>query len=139
MREGIRFVEKFLGTLEDRDLDKVAGLVTEDVVYANPPSEPLVGRKAMIDFLSFNYKRMDRSTCVIHSMTQNHDGSIVMNERTEHMHFGDKKAGATLMGIFEIRDGRISAWRDYWDHASFQEQMMAIGYNAGPGICEVRS
>jgi limonene-1,2-epoxide hydrolase len=27
------------------------------------------------------------------------------------------------MGVFEYKDGKISAWRDYWDLADFQRQM----------------
>ena len=134
MGKGQRIVENFLETLESRDLDKLTDLVTDDVEYANPPSPPLEGRQAMIDFLSFNYKRMDRSSCVIHFVTESDDGNVVMVERSEYMHFGDRKAGATFMGIFEIRDGRIFAWRDYWDHASFARQMADIGQKAGPGI-----
>jgi hypothetical protein len=38
------------------------------------------------------------------------------------------------MGIFEVRDGKVAAWRDYWDHASFAAQMDEIGQRAGPGI-----
>jgi limonene-1,2-epoxide hydrolase len=132
--KGQRIVEHFLHTLESRNLDELTKLVTDDIVYANPPTAPLEGKQAMIDFLSFNYKRMDRSSCVLHFVTESDDGDIVMTERTEYMHFGDRQAGATFMGIFEIRDGRIAAWRDYWDHASFAQQMAAIGQSAGPGI-----
>ncbi|MBB35809.1 MAG: limonene-1,2-epoxide hydrolase [Hirschia sp.] len=134
MGEGIKIVEAFLRTLESRDLDKLGELVTEDIIYSNPPSPAHLGRQAMTEFLSFNYKRMDGSSCTIHHWAENETGTVVMNERTEYMHFGDKKAGATFMGIFEIRDGKICAWRDYWDHASFAAQMAAIGQAAGPGI-----
>lgn len=134
MGKGIETVERFLKTLETRDLDKLAELVTDDIVYENPPSPAHRGRQAMVDFLSFNYKRMTRSSCEIHHWAENDAGDVVMNERTEYMHFGDKKAGATFMGIFELRDGKICAWRDYWDHLPFAEQMAAIGQKAGPGI-----
>src|SRR3982751_1254691 len=127
MPKGHDIVENFLRTLESRDLDKLAGLVTDDIEYSNPPRPAHVGRQAMLDFLSFNYKRMDHSSCVVHHWAENEGGDIVMNERTEFMHFGDQKAGATFMGLFRIRDSKISEWRDYWDHASFAEQMAKIG------------
>ena len=134
MAKGREIVERFLKTLESRDLDTLGELVTEDIVYENPPSAAHRGRQAMVDFLSFNYKRMTLSSCEVHHWAESESGNVVMNERTEHMHFGDAKAGATFMGIFELRDGKISAWRDYWDHLSFAEQMAAIGQKAGPGI-----
>jgi limonene-1,2-epoxide hydrolase len=27
------------------------------------------------------------------------------------------------MGVFELRGGRIAAWRDYWDLAQFERQL----------------
>ena len=137
MSKAIELVERFLKTLESRDLDRLGDLVTEDIVYENPPSPAHHGRQAMVDFLAFNYKRMTRSSCEIHHWAESPSGDVVMNERTEYMHFGDKQAGATFMGVFELRDGKISAWRDYWDHADFQAKMAAIGQQAGPGIGQV--
>lgn len=134
MVKGRQLVEHFLRTLESRDLDKISELVTDDIEYSNPPSPPHHGKQAMLDFLAFNYKRIDYATCVIHHWAESEQGDVVMNERTEHMHFGDKKAGATFMGLFTIRDGKICEWRDYWDHASFADQMVKIGQSAGPGI-----
>jgi limonene-1,2-epoxide hydrolase len=29
------------------------------------------------------------------------------------------------MGIFELRDGKIAAWRDYWDLQQFERQLAA--------------
>jgi limonene-1,2-epoxide hydrolase len=28
-----------------------------------------------------------------------------------------------VMGVFELRDGKIAAWRDYFDLAGFQKSM----------------
>jgi limonene-1,2-epoxide hydrolase len=136
MTKGREVVETFLRTLESRDLDAVGRMVTEDIENSNPPTPALIGRKARIDFLSFNYRRMDHSSCTVHYWAENETGDVVMNERPEFMHFGDKKAGATFIGLFVLRDGKIAVWRDYWDHASFAAQMAAIGQSAGPGITQ---
>ena len=29
------------------------------------------------------------------------------------------------MGVFELRDGKIAAWRDYWDLRQFEQQLPA--------------
>jgi limonene-1,2-epoxide hydrolase len=29
------------------------------------------------------------------------------------------------MGIFELRSGKIAAWRDYWDLQQFERQLAA--------------
>ena len=46
-----------------------------------------------------------------------------MNERTDRFLVGEKWVEARVMGIFRLRDGKISEWRDYFDLAEFQAQM----------------
>jgi len=48
-------------------------------------------------------------------------GNIVLTERVDHMVGADGKTlmSIRLMGIFEIENGRIKAWRDYFDTAKF--------------------
>jgi limonene-1,2-epoxide hydrolase len=47
----------------------------------------------------------------------------VLNERTDRFRIGDRWMEAGVMGVFELRDGRIQAWRDYFDMAQFQKAM----------------
>lgn len=46
-------------------------------------------------------------------------GNKVLTERIDHMldAAGGTLFSAPVMGIFEIADGRIAAWRDYFDSA----------------------
>ena len=51
-------------------------------------------------------------------------GDTVMNERTDALH---RKDGVTVelpvMGVFEIVDGHIAAWRDYFDLTMFTKAL----------------
>ena len=47
----------------------------------------------------------------------------MLTERTDIMMMSGKKVAVRVMGVFEFKDGLISAWRDYWDLAQFQSQM----------------
>ena len=40
-------------------------------------------------------------------------GDLVMNERTDRFVVGDTPRSLGVCGVFELTDGRISAWRDY--------------------------
>ena len=51
------------------------------------------------------------------------NGNLVMNERTDTLTMGDKTVALPVMGAFEIADGKIKAWRDYFDMAQFQSGM----------------
>ena len=49
------------------------------------------------------------------------DGNRVLTERIDHLLDAQGKTmrSLQLMGIFEVADGKIVAWRDYFDTAGF--------------------
>ena len=55
---------------------------------------------------------------IVHNQVEGADG-IVMNERTDILQMGDNRVELPVMGVFELQGGKISAWRDYFDMASF--------------------
>ena len=44
-------------------------------------------------------------------------GDVVTTERIDAFTLNGKLGEFPVMGIFEIRDGKIAAWRDYFDMA----------------------
>jgi limonene-1,2-epoxide hydrolase len=56
-------------------------------------------------------------------------GDKVLTERIDHMidAAGRTMHSAPVMGIFEIADGRIAAWRDYFDSAGAAALMQGAG------------
>ena len=50
-------------------------------------------------------------------------GDVVMNERVDRFKVGGKDVSVRVVGVFELRGGKIAAWRDYFDLAEFQNQM----------------
>jgi limonene-1,2-epoxide hydrolase len=52
------------------------------------------------------------------------NGNSVLTERVDRFTINGKDIALPVMGIFELRaDGKISAWRDYFDLAQFTKQM----------------
>ncbi len=43
------------------------------------------------------------------------DDNIVMTERIDRFTFDGRQVAASIMGVFEVADGKITAWRDYFD------------------------
>jgi limonene-1,2-epoxide hydrolase len=43
--------------------------------------------------------------------------NVVLTERIDTFTIGEAKVPLPVMGTFEVRDGKISAWRDYFDMA----------------------
>lgn len=48
------------------------------------------------------------------------NGRVVMVERVDHLVSSERSVAVPMAGVFEVEDGRILAWRDYFDlgHAS---------------------
>lgn len=99
------------------DVEKLTGYFTEDAVYHNIPMSPLHGRPAIKEFIEGFTVALDGIDFRIHRQLTN--GQLVMNERTDVLR---RKNGGEIhlpvAGIFEVRDGLIVAWRDYFDMAT---------------------
>jgi limonene-1,2-epoxide hydrolase len=49
--------------------------------------------------------------------------NVVLTERVDTFTIGQMVAPLPVMGTFEIRDGKISAWRDYFDMAQITKML----------------
>ncbi|MCP9270753.1 nuclear transport factor 2 family protein [Mycolicibacterium arenosum] len=99
------------------DPDQLAGWFTEDAVYHNIPMPPAEGREAITEFIAGFFAAVDGIDFQVHRQVA--DGNVVMNERTDVMRFKDgRELALPVMGVFEVRDGKIAVWRDYFDMAT---------------------
>jgi limonene-1,2-epoxide hydrolase len=49
-------------------------------------------------------------------------GDVVLTERVDRFRMGGKQVELPIAGVFEIRDAKIVAWRDYFDMATWTRQ-----------------
>jgi limonene-1,2-epoxide hydrolase len=50
---------------------------------------------------------------------------MVLTERIDSFTLADgRRISVPLMGSFKIKDGQITEWRDYFDLATFQRQLV---------------
>lgn len=106
-------VRAFMTAAADRDYDTSLGLLTEDVEYQNMMLPPVRGREQVRQTLEGLLALCSDSEWVVHRELA--DGDLVMNERTDRFRIGDTWTDLPVMGMFELRDGRIALWRDYFD------------------------
>ncbi len=110
-----RTVRACMAALEAHDTDGITSLMTDDVVYHNIPMEPAVGLEATRAFLDGFFGMFAGTTVeIVHLAVR--DG-VVLTERVDTFTMDGKKAPLPVMGTFELRDGKICAWRDYFDLA----------------------
>lgn len=106
-------VESFVAAWNRVDWDAVLGMMSDDIAYHNVPWAPVHGIAAVRDnLLSFG---VEASDWTIHHIVA--EGPLVMTERTDRVRMAGKWVSLRVMGVFEIADGRIRAWRDYFDPA----------------------
>ena len=109
-------VREFCGAWSKKDADLLAGYFAEDGVYHNIPMQPLEGREAIRGFLAGFLSAVE--TVEFQIRHQVATGNVVMNERVDVFRTtAGKEGGFRVAGVFEIRGGKIAAWRDYFDMA----------------------
>lgn len=116
-------VRRFCAAWSDLDVDAIMGFFTDDAVYHNIPVDPAVGRdaiRATIEGFAAGVQGIDFQ--VLHIVA---DGPIVLTERIDVFTTGATSIELPVMGTFELRDGKIAAWRDYFDLNQFMSQLPA--------------
>jgi limonene-1,2-epoxide hydrolase len=110
-------VTEFCKLWSSPDPDQLAGYFAEDAVYHNIPMEPVKGREAIKQFIAGFTAAFEGIDFQVHRQVS--DGNLVMNERTDVMRRKDgDDIPLPVTGVFEVVDGRIVAWRDYFDMAT---------------------
>ena len=109
----------------DTGADDLAAFFTDDAVYHNMPFSPITGKKNIADNIDSFIRPGPPSIEGIDFQVINiaADGPVVMTERWDVFKLSDTSFGLPVMGTFEVRDGKINAWRDYFDANQFVSQM----------------
>jgi limonene-1,2-epoxide hydrolase len=110
-------VTQFCEAWPRMNVDELVSYFTDDGVYHNIPMEPAVGRAAIHQLLTGMGDMISAIRFEVHRQVAT--DSIVMNERTDHLTMGERSISLPVVGVFEIENGRIRAWRDYFDMGQF--------------------
>ena len=100
----------------------------EDAVYHNIPMEPVTGRDAIREFIAgftaafggIDFRVHRQVTDGGQSPNAEESSGVVMNERIDVFTLNGVVVELPVVGVFEITDGKITTWRDYFDMAPIQ-------------------
>jgi limonene-1,2-epoxide hydrolase len=122
-------VTSFIAAMERRDLAHACSHLTEDCEYDNVPMGKVFGRTAVQELLTPFVQRFDEILWPIsHQVSSgNLDSGVVMNERVDRFRAGNAWVELPVAGLFVIRHGQISLWRDYFDRDTYLSGMAALG------------
>jgi limonene-1,2-epoxide hydrolase len=109
-----QIVRSMIEACSRRDVEDALSYFHTDAIYHNIPIAPVQGLDAIRGMLGEFLNAATSVDWKIHHMLSDGNG-LVMNERTDCFDLPAGKLKLPVMGVFEVRDGKIAAWRDYFD------------------------
>ena len=121
MADNEAVIREFIGAWSRLDPAELTTYFTEDGVYHNIPTGPVGGRdnvERMIRGFTASWTNTEWEIVTLMS-----SGDVVIAERVDRTQAGDKSVDLPCVGIYEMVDGKIKVWRDYFDMATFTSAM----------------
>jgi len=115
-------VRDFCQAFSRCNVEELLGFFSDDAVYHNIPIEPVRGKAAIEATLRQFIDPSGEAQFEIKHLACS--GPTVLTERVDRFLLNGKRVELPVMGAFEVGpDGKIRAWRDYFDLAQFTKQL----------------
>lgn len=114
-------ITEFIAAWSRLDPDELASFFTDDGCYHNIPVGPVTGRdnvRSMIAAFTADWIATQWDLLNIVGA-----GDVVIAERLDRTEAGDKRVDLPCTGVFEMENGKIKVWRDYFDLSTFTTAM----------------
>jgi limonene-1,2-epoxide hydrolase len=105
----------------ERDWERVYALFAEDGVLHSVMLEPIEGRDAIRARLGELVGGIERIDLQVRNMGVVNE--VVVLERTDEFVYNGRHSRIPVVGVMEIENGRVTEWREYYDHASLVEAL----------------
>ena len=115
--DNVSIIQEFINDWSTLDVEKLVSYFAEDGIYHNMPAGPIQGHdnlRAFIGGFTANWTRTEWDTLNILG-----SGDIVVAERLDRTQAGEISVDLPCCGVFEMADGKIKVWRDYFDMATY--------------------
>lgn len=110
-------VTELIKANEARDIAAVLAVMSDDVEYENVGMGVCRGHDEVRALLGPFLAGAERVAWEV--LAQLERGDTVMNERVDRFFLpGGKQVEARVAGYFEVQDGKVRRWRDYFDTAT---------------------
>ena len=122
-------VHTFIAAIEAKDIDGAVALLSEFCEYDNVPMGKVVGRDAVRATLGPFVAQCSTVKWVV--FRESATNTTVFNERLDRFHMPHGWVEIPVTGVWEVADGLITLWRDYFDLATFRSQMAPVESTVG--------
>ena len=117
MSENVQTIKDFIAAWSNLDPDELVAYFAQDGIYYNMPTEPVQGQENLKQFIGNFIKSWTKTTWDTLNIVG--AGDVVIAERLDRTEVGNIKIDLPCCGVFEMEDGKIKVWRDYFDMATF--------------------
>lgn len=117
MTGNIQIIQEFIASWSKLEAPNLASYFTEDGTYYNMPARPVVGRPNIERFIAGFISNWTDTTWDILNIVEK-DG-IVYCERLDRTKTIKGAVDLPCFGVFEMQQGKIHVWRDYFDMDTF--------------------
>lgn len=113
-------VSRFVAAFNARDVAAIMAFFAEDAVYHNMPNQPIEGTAAIRRAIESFVNPASKIDWEILRIAET--GNAVLTERVDRFIINGKEVALPVMGTFELANGKITSWRDYFDLLTWQRQ-----------------
>ena len=125
MSQAMAAVHELIDGFNAIDMERIAACFADDAVYHNIPMEPVRGVDAIRQALSQFMASASEVQWDLLNIAEDGSGNV-LTERVDKFKINDGWIELPVMGTFEVKDGKVTAWRDYFDLNQFQEQFAKV-------------
>ncbi|HIG39903.1 MAG: limonene-1,2-epoxide hydrolase family protein [bacterium] len=119
MNTNVQVIQDFINAWSNLDADELVEYFTDDGIYYNMPAQPVQGREKLRAFIGGFISSWTKTTWdTVNIMGE---GNVVFAERLDRTVAGEVNVDLPCCGVFEMEDGKIKVWRDYFDMATFTQ------------------
>ena len=105
-------IREFIAAFEKKDAALLGGYFADDIVFENYGDPALHGRASLVDMWANVFRNF--ASVKFETLNQAVSGDVVIAEQVHGLGLpGKQLAPIRNLAVYEIRDGKIAAWRDY--------------------------
>lgn len=119
----VKLVRDFCQAWSRRNVEELLRFFAEDAVYHNIPLPAVSGKPAIGVLL--NQILAPAQAVEFEMLNIAEQGDVVFTERIDRFQIGDRRVELPVAGVFQVKEGKITAWRDYFDLATWTRQASA--------------
>ncbi len=118
----ISIVNDFIAAICRNNKEEILSFFSENARYHNIPLNPCVGKEAIWKGLAPIQELATAIEWPILNIGENKEGAV-FTERLDRFEINGKWVEIPVMGIFELENGKITGWRDYFDLPTISNQL----------------